>query len=211
MANVEMELQRLRMSLRARGFAEENVDIIVSKAQAEIEFEMQQSMIKAMDEAIAAGVQKQSAEFINELRPSPGAFMLETESQNTDFSTPPYPMLDKLLANAKPMSDGSGVYKVIPVGSPGKKMPIANNIFDAQKQIATQRHEEAVAQYNKIKPGASKANFRTATSKQSRATNWVLPAKDKDFTQDLTNINASLEHESNEIIDRVIRSYEDGF
>lgn len=211
MANVDMELQRLRMSLRARGFAEENVDIIVAKAQAEIESEMQERMMEAMDKAIEAGVQKQSAEFINELRPVPGAFMLETESQNTDFSTPPYPMLDKLLANAKPMADGSGVYKIIPVGSPGKKIPIANNIFDAQKQIATQRHEEAVAQYNKVKPGASKANFRTATSKQSRSTSWVTPAKDKDFTQDLTNLNISLEEDSAEIINRVIRSYEDGF
>jgi len=168
-------------------------------------------MSAAMDTAIAAGVQKQSADFINELRPSPGAFQLETASHNTDFSDPPYPMLDKLLSNAKPMADGSGVYKVIPVGQPGKKKPIASNIFDAQKQIAAERHEDAVSQYNKVKPNASKGNFRTATSKQSRATNWVMPAKEKDFTTDLTDINSSLDEQFNEVIERVVGSYEDNF
>ena len=65
--------------------------------------------------------------------------------------------------------------------------------------------------YNKIKPGASKANFRTATSKQSRNINWVIPAKEKDFTQDLSDINKGLEEESIELIERVIKSYTDGF
>lgn len=211
MANVLLELDRLGMTLRARGIDEETVGALLEKAQAEIESEMQEKMTAAMDAAIAAGVQKQSADFINELRPMPGAFQLETESNNTDFSDPPYPMLDKLLANAKPMKDGSGVYKVIPVGTPGKKATIANNIFDAQKQIAAERHETAVAQYNKIKPGGSKANFKTATSKQSRATQWVMPAKEKDFTTDLGDINTSLDVDATEIIDRVIRSYEENF
>jgi hypothetical protein len=172
---------------------------------------MQQHMMAAMDTAIEAGVSKKSPEFINDLRPMPGAFQLETASHNTDFSDPPYPMLDRLLSNAKPMKDGSGVYKIIPVGSPSKKKPIANNIFDAQKQIATDRHENAVAQYNKIKPSASKANFKTATSKQSRSTNWVLPATDKDFTQDISDINDALADQSDEVVERIIRSYEDGF
>jgi hypothetical protein len=211
MANILLELDRLRMTLSARGFDKESIEVIISKAQYEIESEMQQRMDDAMDQAVAAGVQKQSAEFINELRPMPGAFQLETASQNTDFSEPPFPMLDRLLANAKPMADGSGVYKVIPVGTPGKKPDIANNIFDAQKQIAAQRQEEAADQYNKIKPKASKANFRTATSKQSRATSWVLPAKEKNFTQDLSDINSMLDDQSSEIIERVISSYEDNF
>jgi len=211
MANVQLDLDRLRMTLRARGLAEETIDSLVDKAQIEIESEMRDAMDAAMDLAIEAGVQKQSAQFINDLRPMPGAFQLETASHNMDFSDPPYPMLDKLLSNAKPMKDGSGVYKVIPVGTPGKKPTIANNIFDAQKQIAAERHESAVAQYNKIKPVASKANFRTATSKQSRSTSWVMPAKDKDFTTDLTDINNSLNEQSQEIIERVIRSYEDEF
>ena len=211
MANISLELDRLRMILRARGLEEDTVDALVSKAQYEIESEMQDKMNAAIDQAIEAGVQKRSPEFINELRPMPGAFQLETSSSNTDFSEPPFPMLDRLLSNAKPMADGSGVYKVIPVGQPGKKPTIANNIFDAQKQIAAERYETATAQYNKMKPGASKANFKTATSKQSRSTSWVIPAKDKDFTTDLSDINISLDEQSSDIIERVIRSYEDNF
>jgi hypothetical protein len=211
MANVFLELERLRAALRSKGYDENTVSSLVDKAEIEIESQMQDRMQAAMDKAIEAGVTKQSPEFINELRPMPNAFRLETESHNMDFSTPPYPMLDKLLSNAKPMADGSGVYKVIPVGTPGKKPSIANNIFDAQKQIATERYEAAVAQYNKIKPSASKANFKTATSKQSRDTSWVIPAKEKDFTQDLSDINNTLETEAEDIIERVVRSYEDGF
>jgi len=197
--------------LNAKGLDREIVDALVDKAQYEIESEMQERMEAAMDQAIQAGVQKQSAEFINDLRPMPGAFQLETASHNTDFSDPPFPMLDRLLANAKPMADGSGVYKVIPVGESKNKPLIANNIFDAQKQIAAERHEAAIAQYNKVKPSGSKANFRTATSKQNRASQWVIPAKEKDFTQDLSDINGALEDQSREIIERVIVSYSEEF
>lgn len=211
MADLLFEMDRLRMQLRAKGLEEEVITNLVEKAQREIEWEMEAKMSAAMDVAIEAGVQKQSSDFINELRPSPGAFQLETASHVTDFSDPPYPMLDKLLANAKPMADGSGVYKVIPVGKPGNKPPIATNIFDAQKQISAQRYEDSVSQYNKIKPGASKSNFRTATSKQSRATSWVMPAKEKDFTTDLSDINSSLDEQFKELIERVVSSYTDEF
>lgn len=211
MANLLFEMDRLRMMLRAKGLEESSIKVIVEKAQMEIETAMEEKMSAAMDVAIEAGVTKRSADFINELRPMPGAFQLETASHNTDFSDPPYPMLDKLLTNAKPMADGSGVYKVIPVGQPGKKPPIATNIFDAQKQIAAERYETSVAQYNKIKPGASKANFKTATSKQSRATNWVRPATDKDFTSDISDINSSLDEQFKELVERIVSSYEDEF
>ena len=211
MANIPFELERLRMMLKARGHDAQTVEVLVNKAQQEIEIEMRDKMDAAMGQAISSGVQKKSPEFINQLQPSPGAFQLETSSSNTDFSTPPFPMLDRLLVGAKPMKDGSGVYKVIPVGASKNKGTIANNIFDAQKQIATERYETAAAQYNKIKPGASKANFRTATSKQSRNESWVIPAKDMDFTQDLSDINKGLEDDSAELIERVIKSYTEGF
>jgi hypothetical protein len=140
--------------------------------------------------------------------------MLDTASGITDFTEPPFPMLDRLLAKgAKPMKDGSGVYKVIPVGKPSEKPkpPIYTNIFDAQKAISAERYEAAIAQYNKIAPKNSKVNFKTATSKQNRATQWVLPEKPKDFTEDLAEINNMLGREHDDIIMSIIRSYEEGF
>lgn len=212
MINVFLELERLKSSLRSRGFDEDIIDAIVSNANSEISLAVRDRLDTAMDLAIQSGVQKDSADFINELRPRPDAFVLETESGNTDFTEPPMPMLDKLLAKgAKPMKDGSGVYKVIPVGKPSdrSKTPIHNNIFDAQKAVSAERYENAVAQYNKVAPKNSKVSFRTATSKQNRATQWVMPEKPKDFTEDLAEINNMLGQEYDDLVLSIIRSYEE--
>ena len=111
------------------------------------------------------------------------------------------------------MKDDSGVYKVIPVGSQSKekKPAVHTNIFDAQKAIAAERYENAVSQYNRVTPKGSKVNFRTATSKQSRQTQWVLPEKKKDFTEDLAEINNLLSADYDSVVLNIIRSYEEGF
>ena len=214
MVNIFLELERLKTHLRARGIEDDFVDAIASKANSEITLAIRERLDNAMDLAIQSGIQKESADFINELRPRPDAFTLETESGITDFTVPPMPMLDKLLARgAKPMKDGSGVYKVIPVGKSNResKPLIHTNIFDAQKAISAERWESALSQYNKVKPKGSKVEFRTATSKQNRATQWVQPEKPKDFTEDLAEINSMLSQEYDDLILGIIRSYEESF
>lgn len=214
MVNIFLEIDRLKTALRARGIEEDHVDIIAQKAHDEIILAVRGRLDDAMDLAVQSGVQKDSAAFINALQPRPDAFMLDTDSGITDFTEPPMPMLDKLLARgAKPMKDGSGVYKVIPVGKSNsqQKPSIHANIFDAQKAISAERYESAVAQYNKVKPSGSKVEFRTATSKQNRATQWVMPEKPKDFTEDLAEINNMLGQEYDNVVLGIIRSYEEGF
>lgn len=214
MVNIFLEIERLKSTLRSRGMDEEFVDTIAAKAHDEITLAVRERLDNAMDLAIQSGVQKDSAQFINELRPRPDAFMLDTASGMTDFTEPPMPMLDKLLARgAKPMKDGSGVYKVIPVGKPSErsKTPIAHNIFDAQKAISAERYASAVSQYNKVAPKGSKVEFRTATSKQNRATQWVMPEKPKDFTEDLAEINNLLGQEYDALVLGIIRTYEESF
>lgn len=214
MVSIFLELERLKATLRNKGMEEDFISTIVNKAETDINNQLMIQMDSAMDNAVQSGVQKDSVDFINDLRPAPGAFQLETASGNTDFSEPPKPMLDYLLAKgAKPMNDGSGVYKIIPVGAPTKqpKPAIATNIFDAQKSIAAERYSNAIAQYNKVKPKGSKVEFRTATSKQDRNTQWVLPGKDKDFTEDLKQINQLLDNSHDDIVMSIIRSYEEGF
>lgn len=209
MINKEFELDRLRHTLRTRGLNESSIDLIVAKASQEIEAAMAEKMAAAMESAVELGVEKDSADFINDIKPRPGAFQLETSSGNTDFSTPPFPMLPRLLSGAKPIKDGSGVYKIIPVGKPGNKPRISANIFDAQKSIVAERAELAKRQYNKVSPGGSKGEFRTATSKQSQLTQWVMPAKEKDFTEDVISINETLAKELEDVVMGVIREYED--
>jgi hypothetical protein len=213
MVNLFLELEKLRSTLRAKGIEDDFIDDIVSKAEVEISLALRERLDDAMDVAVQSGVQKESADFINELRPREDAFILETESGITDFSDPPLPMLDRLLAKgAKPMKDGSGVYKIIPVGgNNNKKPPIHTNIFDAQKAVSAERYENAVSQYQKVAPKGSKVNFRTATSKQNRSTQWVLPAKEKDFTEDLAQINNLLTESYDDVIRGIIKNYEEGF
>jgi len=214
MVSIFLEIERLKATLRSRGLEERFVIDIADKAETEISLAIRDQLDAALDMAVQSGVQKDSADFINELRPRPDAFTIETSSGLTDFSDPPMPMLDKLLAKgAKPMKDGSGVYKIIPVGgntSPPRP-PIHTNIFDAQKAIAAERYESAVKQYNKVIPKGSKVNFRTATSKQNRNTQWVMPEKKKDFTEDLAEINSMLAANYDELVLGIIRTYEEGF
>ena len=214
MVNVFLELERLKANLRSKGLEADHVETIAGRANEEISLAIRERLDNAMDLAIQSGVQKDSADFINDLRPRPDAFMIETASGITDFTEPPFPMLDRLLAKgAKPMKDGSGVYKVIPVGKPSDKpkSPIHTNIFDAQKAISAERYETAISQYNKIAPKNSKVNCKTATSKQNPATQWVLPEKPKDFTEDLAEINNLLGQEYDDLVLGIIRSYEEGF
>jgi len=213
MINIFLEVDRLRSTLRGRGFEESIIEHIANKAEKEISLAIRERLDSALEVAIQSGVQKDSADFINDLRPRPDAFMIDTSSGMTDFSDPPYPMLDRLLARGtKPMKDGSGVYKVIPIGGTTgpKKPPMYTNIFDAQKAIATERYENALTQYNKIKPKGSKVEFRTATSKQNRQTQWVMPEKKKDFTEDLAEINSMLAADYDQLVLGIIRSYEEG-
>lgn len=212
MFNVLFELDRLRVSLENKGLDPDAVDSIVSQASREIDRAFQEQGEAAMQLAIEAGVDKRSPDFINELMLDHQHMQLVTQSGNMDFSEPPAPMLPHLLKNAKPMKDGSGVYKVIPVGQPGTNRPkVSTNIYDAWKRINTERVEAAKAQYSNIAPTGSKAQFRTATSKQNAATQWVQPAKKKDFTEDVQGINSDLTHSMESIIRGIIQDYEESF
>ena len=210
MVNIGLELDALRAHLSARGLEQEEVEQLVSQAEEEIMSSLRERLDQGLELAVQSGVQSDSEDFINDLRPRPDAFMIDTSSGNTDFSEPPFPMLDRLLTgNVKPMKDGSGVYKVIPVGTPSKKPKTAihTNIFDAQKALMAERYEASKKQFIDKAPRGSKAQFRTATSKQDRSTQWVMPAKEKNFSEDLSQINDMLHEDHDKIILDIIHTY----
>lgn len=214
MPNLLFEIDKLRVILENKGFDRGTVDTICSKAMSEIRDAFQYQGEAAMQLAIEEGVAKRSPEFINDLKLDLVNLQLTTDSGNMEFSTPPYPMLEHLLQGAKPMKDGSGVYKVIPIGKPGANRPkVSSNIYDAMKQLSAERAENARAQYSSIIPKGSpgKQQFRTATSKQSAATQWVMPAQEKDFTGDMKNINNELMGSMDQMIRDIIQSYAEGF
>lgn len=210
MISINLELESLRAYLSAREVDSSEIDEIVASAEQEIAESLQNRLDQGLESAVQAGVEKDSADFINDLRPRADAFIIDTSSGNTDFSDPPFPMLDRLLTgNVKTMKDGSGVYKVIPVGEPSNKPKpsIHTNIFDAQKAMMAQRHESANKQFRDISPKGSKAQFRTVTSKQDRNTQWVLPAREKEFSQELGDINDELREDRDQIILDIVNSY----
>lgn len=213
MANILFELERLRVTLKNKGMDSRTVEMIVSKAGREISDAFDDTGHAALVEAIETGVEQRSPDFINELRLDAINFRITTDSGNTEFAEPPYPMLSKLLQNAKPMKDGSGVYKVIPVGSTGTERPrVSTNIYDAAKQINAERAENAKRQYTSISPKGTKGvQFRTATSKQDATRQWVRPAKENDFTDLMLTLNKTIEEQMDEKIRDIIRSYEEGF
>lgn len=206
MVNVFFELDHLRAHLLSKGLDDKTADQIVSKASREISTLVQNHGEQAIEQAVQIGAQKESADFINQLRLDAANFQVTTDSGNLDFSEPPRPMLPFLLKNAKPMKDGSGVYKVIPVGKPGIKPSFAKNIVDEQKRISAERIEQAKKQARNIAPSGSQI-FRTATSKQDPHTQWVQPAKDKDFTDDVKDINHDLQQTLDDSIRDIIRDY----
>lgn len=206
MVNVFFELDRLRAHLASRGVDNSTAEQIVNKASAEIGVLFQSRGTQALEQAVEIGAQKESADFINQLRLDGLNFEVTTESGQLDFSEPPRPMLPFLLKNAKPMKDGSGVYKVIPVGKPGVKPSFAKSIVDEQRRISAERMEEAKTRARAIAPAGSQV-FRTATSKQDPQTQWVQSAKDKDFTDEVKGINTELQGSLDDSIRDIIREY----
>ena len=213
MVNITLELQSLRAILESKGLDPDTVDSIVSKAKEEINGAVEELGMSALESAIEAGVEKGSDEFINQVMLDRIGAQISTETFNTSFTEPSKPMLPYLLQGAKPLKDGSGVYKVIPVGSPSTspKPSIASNIYDAWKYENTRRIEAAKQNFQNIAPRGSKAEFRTATSKQDANTQWVIPSKEKDFTEDLGQINESFRDQLSERIRDIIKEYEDSF
>ena len=212
MANIFFELDRLKYILENKGIDSDTVQLILQKASADIRNAMEQQAEAGMQLAIEKGVEKRSPEFINELKLNAISMQLTTDSGNMDFSEPPFPMLPRLLQGAKPMKDGSGVYKIIPVGAKSNNRPkVSSNIYDAWKQINAERAEAARAQRDRVTPKDSKGKFRTATSKQNANTQWVQPAKDKDFTESVQSINKELNSSLQDIIRDIIKDYEESF
>lgn len=213
MTNIVFELERLRVTLRNKGLDARAIETIVGKAGREISDAFDAEGEVAMQRAIEAGVEQRSPEFINELILDPNNMALRTESGNMEFTEPPFPMLSRLLQNAKPIKDGSGVYKVIPVGAPSTDRPkVSTNIYDALKKVNAERAEAARKQYNAITPGGSKGTqFRTATSKQDANSQWVKPAQTKDFGSEMKSINDELAKSMEEKIRDILQSYMEGF
>lgn len=111
-----MELDKLKRYLDSRNYSDSMINEVVGYARDEISDAMSEIVQLGLQEAIDAGSNIKSDDFVAELRAINigSSFIIATDSGQTDFSEPPYPQLPNLLKNAKMAKDGS-LYKVIPI------------------------------------------------------------------------------------------------
>jgi hypothetical protein len=116
MLDANAEIMRLRQRLRFKNLSESVIDSICDEAALEISMRTSDLLADAMNEAVNAGGDVMSVDFIDEIRAvrTGASFQITTDSGHMDFSEPPFPMLPGLLKNAKVAKDGS-LYKVIPI------------------------------------------------------------------------------------------------
>jgi hypothetical protein len=122
MLDANMEIDKLRQRLRFKNLSEQVISSICDDVATDISRASVDILANAMEEAVMAGAEAKSIKFINELKvvQSSNRFSISTDSGKHDFSEPPFPMLPKLLKNAKTAKDGSQ-YKIIPVRQKGTK------------------------------------------------------------------------------------------
>lgn len=205
---MDNRIQQLKFRLSSAGVEAGEIDYLVNeimeRAKGILDNTLEAGVSLAVEEANSMGAK----DFLKEIsiKPTMGGFEITSDSGRSDFSSPPFPMLDKLLARGKTAKDGS-TYRVIPIGAPSIKQP------QQQKDISSGLHnasltknkgsltDMAASMAGAFGIGAKKITiqtpsspgkevaFRTATSKQDRNSQWVIPARSADMSPALSNIN----------------------
>ena len=235
MLNVTDEVNNLKLTLSMDGVPFYIIDGIEKEVRREIATRTYDALDDAIQKAQEAGEDYRAEDFINELTAVKigDSFRIGTDSGKTDFSTPPFPMLPKLLKNAKIAKDGSR-YKVIPMvkkgtiglttesamGDLNRARADMKSMRGHKKLDPTDRGESFIGLYNKQRSsgrttaekkhtGKGAVDFRTASSKQDANTQWVHPGRNADMTDTLESINNSLFDEVQFIIKDVISRYKE--
>ena len=177
MVNADLEIDRLRYLLIAKGFTVSETDAICDQASREIADALVDQLADSMMNLASEAVNKGATEYVQQMtiRPRADAFIIGTYDGQTDFSTPPFPMRDVLLKNPKVAADGT-LYKVIPVGSPSERsgkslslMDLQERINDARKQAQTYKDNHSISGGSSPSIGATVARFSEMASKNLAA------------------------------------------
>jgi len=233
MLNVTDEINRLKLKLSMDRVPYDIISGVESEIRQEIAERTYEALDSAMQRAHEVGEEYKIDKFLGELTAVKvgDGFTITTDSGDTNFSTAPFPMLPKLLKNAKVAKDGS-TYKVIPMVKKGtagltteKTMGDLNRARQDMKSLrghkrldSSSRGDTFIDMYNKQrstykshyqkKELSGKVDFRTASSKQDANTQWVHPGRNADMTDTLKTINDDLYDQVQDIIRDVIFKYE---
>jgi hypothetical protein len=188
----------------------------------------------ATDEALSYAASIGAKDFIQDIDviESGGTFLITTLSGRTDYSTPEVKNLPNLLKNGKVGKDGT-VYKTIPIKKKTAKSSMEQGIdtgalqAKARAQLldngvnSTNRLSAMVESFSQQIRNQPKAttpqekptidSFKTASSKQNPATQWVIPEKNMDMTEFLFNLNSSIANDIEQTTTSIIQKYEREF
>jgi hypothetical protein len=160
MLDARTEIDRLRQRLRFKHLSESIIDEICDDVSKDISMATADILADAMQQAVDAGGNVGSEAFIEELRAvrTGPSFEIATDSGKTDFSEPPFPMLPKLLKNAKTAKDGS-LYKIIPMKEKSSISRVSvtteaaiENINNARRIAKEQRDAEKETDRGTVSP-----------------------------------------------------------
>jgi hypothetical protein len=154
MLDAVTELDRLKNALRLKNLPEHVAQEICREASAEISDMVIDLISDAMSDAVSAGADVNSSQFIQEVMSTRRgqAFEVVTRSGRQDFSEPPFPMLPKLLNNAKVARDGS-LFKVIPLKKKSNSSSLAVTTEEAFRNINNSRETLKEQRRARIKEG----------------------------------------------------------
>lgn len=140
MLDATTELDRLKNLLRLKNMPEHMAQEICQEASAEISDTVIDLISDAMSSAVSAGAEVDSSNFVREVMSvrHGHSFEIATKSGRENFSEPAFPMLPKLLANAKVAKDGS-LFKVIPLKQKSSSSTLAVTTEEAFKNINNSR------------------------------------------------------------------------
>ena len=159
MLDANAEIERLRLRLKFKNLSDSIINEICDDVSREIKIRTSDILADAMNEAVNAGGDIASVEFIDELRSvrSGASVDIITQSGRTDFSEPPFPMLPSLLKNAKVAKDGS-LYKVIPIRQK------SNNNNDTAMAVTTEAAYRNIENARREAKSKQEETFRQGSS-----------------------------------------------
>ena len=232
------ELENLRNRLMSKGFSDSEARDICEEASNSIRDVIIDIVSEAMQDTIIDSEDVKSHKFVQEVMAiRDGAlFKITTSSGRSDFSEPPFPMLPKILSNAKVSKDGSR-YKRVPLRNKTSDSSLPKTIENAINQINQQREQlksekkarlekkrgsisdpldsigqiktfiDPQSEYRFNNSESNATQFRTASDKQDPNSKWVRPAKKADMTEILDKANINLQDKIDNAISQVISRY----
>ena len=219
----------LRQRLRMKNKSADRIDELVYQAENDLNIAILDIVTDNLQQVQQLALEYGIDDFVENvhIHANGGSFDIAIAGGKTDFSTPAVEMLPSLLRAGKTSKDGS-VYRVIPLPTIREFKTRSLSNVDAMQSRAAEIKKERIDHNRSLDAGRMARNlaastprvtmnvattpavgkeFRTATSKQDPATQWVRPARDINITNELMDINSRMDAQIRDVSRSIIHRY----